>query len=65
MSRWFEYKRSLKEGSIVSKLSKVNKEHIEKNRQYIKCLIDIVIFLGRQGLPFRGHREDKDAFNKG
>lgn len=65
MSRWLEYKNSLKQGSIISKLSTANKEHIDKNRQYIKCLIDIVIFLGRQGLPFRGHRENEDALNKG
>lgn len=32
---------------------------------YIKYLIDIVIFLGRQGLPFRGHRENDVALNKG
>ncbi|XP_025410974.1 zinc finger MYM-type protein 1-like isoform X1 [Sipha flava] len=65
MSRWLEYKNSLKQGSIISKLSTAYKEHIDKNRQYIKCLIDIVIFLGRQGLPFRGHRENEDALNKG
>lgn len=45
MSRWLEYKNSLKQDSIISKLTTANKEHIDKNRQYIKCLIDIVIFL--------------------
>lgn len=65
MSRWLDYKRSLIHGSVISKLSNANKEQIEKNRHYVKCLIDIVTYLGRQGLPFRGHREDDKSLNKG
>lgn len=65
MSSWLDYKLSLKHGSVVSKIAIANKDHIEKNRQYVKFLIDIVTYLGRQGLPFRGHREDDNSLNKG
>lgn len=30
---------------------------MERNRQIVLRLIDATLFLGRQGLPFRGHRE--------
>ncbi|XP_011407360.1 PREDICTED: uncharacterized protein LOC100638658, partial [Amphimedon queenslandica] len=31
---------------------------IERNRKVIKSLLKIVILCGKQGLPFRGHRDD-------
>lgn len=46
-------------------MSTSNQEQIKKNREYIKCLIDIFVFLGRQGLAYRGHREYESSLNKG
>jgi hypothetical protein len=40
-------------------------ELVKKNRDILKRLIDAVCFLGKQELPFRGHDECNDSFNRG
>ena len=30
-----------------------------KNRRILQSVADVVLYLGRQGLPFRSHREDQ------
>lgn len=46
-------------------MASANRQQIMKNRAYIKHLIDIVLYLGRQGLEFRGHDEEKTSVNQG
>jgi len=41
------------------------KKKTSDNRNYLKEIIRTIIFLAKQGLPFRGHREDDDSQNKG
>jgi len=41
------------------------REKVLKNRAYIKNLIDVVLYLGRQGLAFRAHNEEKTSINQG
>lgn len=41
------------------------KEQVAKNRTYIGMLIDIILFLGKQGIAHRGHREDANSLNQG
>ena len=31
----------------------------------MKCIIETLVFLGRQGVAFRGHRENDESMNKG
>ena len=38
---------------------------MDANRDYIKHVIEVTLFLGRQGISFQGHKEDKGALNKG
>ena len=40
--------------------NKAEVERMKKNRVRLKTIIKCVVFLGKQGLAFRGHREDKD-----
>lgn len=56
---------SKSKGSVVAQLSSVHKEQIRKNRLYISHLIDIVLFLGKQGVAFRGHYENDESINQG
>jgi len=63
--RWSAYKNSVKNGDVISKMSTALQKEIQTNRMYINCLIDIVLYLGRQGIAFRGHREDETSVNKG
>jgi len=41
---------SKKSGSVLSKMCTANKVLIEKNRKYISQLIDIVLYLSKQGI---------------
>ena len=43
------------------------KKEVEKNRSLLRRIVDTIIFLGRQGLSFRGHIETlvHDSLNAG
>lgn len=40
-------------------------EQVKKNRQLLRRMIDVVCFLAKQELPFRGHDESESSLNKG
>lgn len=40
-------------------------ENVRLNRLFMEHLIDIVLFLGKQELAFRGHNESSNSLNKG
>ena len=42
-----------------------DKEQREKNRAALESIIDVIRFLARQNISFRGHREGKDSDNRG
>lgn len=43
----------------------IHNEKVRQNREILKRLIDVVIFLGKQECPFRGHDETEGSNNKG
>lgn len=48
-----------KQETIYVQINKQRKEEIEeKNRKYLKPIIEIILLCGRQGLPLKGHRDD-------
>lgn len=49
--------RLFNDRTVISGLLTAERNEIEKNRMILKRLIDAVLFLGKQGLAFRGHRE--------
>lgn len=65
MSRWSSRKESERNGSINTQIQSGKKAQVNANRDYIKKLIEVTLFLGRQGISFRAHREDKQSLNKG
>jgi len=56
---------SKSKGSVVSKLSEGHQKEVNENREYLTKLIEILLYLSRQGIPLRGHFEDKDSLNQG
>nr|CAI5827617.1 unnamed protein product [Callosobruchus analis] len=44
-------------------LSKSRLQKIEENRRRLKPIIKTIIFLGRQNIPLRGHRDDGPLFS--
>lgn len=63
------YKASHKpeRGNIINQLHKdaVNSLFVERNREHIKVVIDLILFCAKQDIPLRGHRENEEALNKG
>jgi len=57
---------------VDAQLSRARQEHLQriadekqKNRDNLLCILDIIRFLARQGIAFRGHKEDSASDNKG
>ncbi len=42
---------------------KVNASFVERNREHIKVVLDVVLFCAKQDIPLRGHRESEEALN--
>ena len=47
--------------AIDHRLNSERSKHAAKNRLKLQSIAETVIFLGRQGLSFRGHRDDSSA----
>ena len=45
------------DSTVIAELLKSEREQVEKNRRILHRLEDTTLFLARQGLAFRGHRE--------
>ncbi|KAK7163906.1 hypothetical protein R3I94_002577 [Phoxinus phoxinus] len=54
-------------GNIINQLNNdaSDTSFIERHRQHIMMVIDLVLFCAKQEIPLRGHRENPDAVNKG
>ena len=51
-----------KKESIVCKLSSTAKETVQRNRHILAKIIQVVLLLGKQNIPFRGHTEERSNF---
>ncbi|KAF0763464.1 zinc finger MYM-type protein 1-like [Aphis craccivora] len=63
MTKWSLRKKVDQSGSIYTSLSNAHREVINQN--YIKGLIDILLFLARQGLAFKGNDDRDTSLNQG
>lgn len=54
---------ALSEGARIQALK--HNEAVKQNRLVVERLVDIVCFLGKQELAFRGHFEGEDSVNRG
>lgn len=52
------------QNSVVNQIASHRMEQIARNHQRLKPIIETVIFLGRQNIPFRGHRDDGKLLNE-
>ena len=47
--------------TIIAGLISQERQQIKKNREVLKRMIDVTLFLAKQGLAFRGHRENYNS----
>lgn len=62
---WKDYIESSSTGTVSGLISKQRKQQVIDNRFYLHRVIDAVLYLSRQGLPFRGDNESDDSNNRG
>jgi hypothetical protein len=51
--------------SIASTVGSVYKTKINENLSYLSHIIQMIMWLCRQGLPLRGHIENQESKNQG
>ena len=61
---WIEFQSTSSAGSVATQLSKSHNEKVAANRTYAKE-INILLYLGKQGLSLRGHNETTSSSNRG
>ena len=64
-TRWEEYRRSAASGSVADQLSSSHRERAKKRREYLARIAELILFLSKQGLAFRGDDETAESLNKG
>lgn len=62
---WKGFCNSKSTGSVIAQISTQHREEIISNRKYATQLIDLILYLSRQGIAFRGHNEKKESLNQG
>lgn len=68
MKAWKTFGKNRIENSTNSQRQIAIEAHnrqVKKNRKIFTSLIRTTCFLGKQGLAFRGHRENEDSINRG
>ncbi|KAK3924225.1 Zinc finger MYM-type protein 1 [Frankliniella fusca] len=66
VERGREFLRSQHAGrNIHDHLDSQHSKEVAENHERLMCSLENVIFLGRQGLALRGHRENKESGNRG
>ena len=51
------YDNNSEDETVISQLTSEEKKRVERNRDNLKRHINVVLYLGRQGLALRGHKE--------
>lgn len=65
MADWKAFKTSLEQGSIIDRINVANVDQISERREYLCRLVSATRWLGKQGIPFRGHDETESSENQG
>ena len=60
MMKWNDNLEAVeKNKSILTQLDSHHAAEVKENRNHIKIIFETVAFLGKQNIPFRGHKEDR------
>lgn len=58
------YQKTKETESVVAQLSSFHQEEVKTNRMYMSYLIEIVLYLTKQGIPYRDDKKC-DSLNQG
>ena len=65
MIKWIDYRAHARnKQSMLSKLNTVHKQQVEQNREYLKIIIETLLFTAKQNIAQRGHEEVRSNLDK-
>ena len=63
---WKQFQLNAKQGTSISEqLENTRAEVIQKNRHYLKTIIEVLLLCSKQEIALRGHRESSESLNRG
>uniref|UniRef100_A0A8D0AYQ8 Zinc finger MYM-type protein 1 n=1 Tax=Sander lucioperca TaxID=283035 RepID=A0A8D0AYQ8_SANLU len=65
MTCWQSFKSTKTHGDVIEQLKTASAAEISERRQYLHLIVAATTFLGKQGIPFRGHDEQESSQNQG
>lgn len=64
MAKWLAYRANLKkQTSVLTQLSNEHSRQVKENREYLKVIIECLIFTAQQNIAQRGHCEDRSSLD--
>ena len=51
--------------SVAAQLDSAYRQQVKKNREYLKCIIETLVFLAKHNIAIRGHDESLQSVNRG
>ena len=64
MAKWIESRANKKRNtSILSKLQESHKQYVKENRDFLKVIIECLMFTAQQNIAQRGHDEQRDSLS--
>ena len=64
MAKWIDSRANKKRNtSILSKLQESHKHDVKKKREYLKAIIECLMFTAQQSITQRGHDEQRDGLS--
>lgn len=64
-SKQMHYMYLHQQSNVHEQVVTQHEKEVEQNKEHLLKIIDIILYLVRQGLPLRGHRENEESKNKG
>ena len=60
MTKWIAYRSSLRQQtSVLKQFQSAHQEYVEKNRKYLKVIMESLYFTAQQNNVQRGHEEER------
>ena len=64
MAQWLAYNTNKrKQTSILMQLNDEHDRQVKENREYLRIVIECVVFTAQQNIAQRGHCEDRSALD--
>lgn len=65
MTCWQSFKSTKSHGDVIQQLNTASAAELAERLEYLKRIVAVTSFLGKQGIPLRGHDEQDPTHNPG